>query len=439
MPYLCQACNKTTNKWSGKCPNCGQWNSIITIEEKDIKNQVSKHGNYQASYRLSDSSKMSQALYHPTTMPELNNVLGGGIVSGSLILLSGEPGIGKSTLILQILDSIKNGLYISGEETAQQILWRANRLNTNLENFNFLDETVLENIISTVLQEKPSLVVVDSIQTIYSTQIPNEPGNLSQIRLCTNKLLELSKKTKIPVIIIGHITKDGTVAGPKTLEHLVDVVLYLEGDEQYGYRLLRSSKNRYGSTKNIGLFEMTGTGMMEIKDPTLFFLESEFTAQKPSVFTIVTEGQRYFMVEVQALVSKTMFGYPQRKSVGYDLNRLHILIAILSKRLHLPLDNQDIYINVTGGLKIKDLSADLAVAAAILNSFYNHQLSDKIFAMGEIGLNGEIRSLPLMEEKLANAQSLGFKQIYAPSGKSARGKGIKMINTLAELNAIFKP
>lgn len=438
MPYLCQACNKTTNKWSGKCPNCGQWNSIITIEEKDIKNQVSKHGNYQASYRLSDTSKMSQALYHPTTMPELNNVLGGGIVSGSLILLSGEPGIGKSTLILQILDSIKNGLYISGEETAQQILWRANRLSTNLENFNFLDETVLENIISTVLQEKPSLVVVDSIQTIYSTQIPNEPGNLSQIRLCTNKLLELSKKTKIPVIIIGHITKDGTVAGPKTLEHLVDVVLYLEGDEQYGYRLLRSSKNRYGSTKNIGLFEMTGKGMMEIKDPTLFFLESEFTAQKPSVFTIVTEGQRYFMVEVQALVSKTMFGYPQRKSVGYDLNRLHILIAILSKRLHLPLDNQDIYINVTGGLKIKDLSADLAVAAAILNSFYNHQLNDKIFAMGEIGLNGEIRSLPLMDEKLANAQSLGFKQILAPKGKSTR-KGVKNINTLAELHAIFKP
>jgi len=438
MPYLCQACNKTTNKWSGKCPNCGQWNSIITIEEKDIKNQVSKHGNYQASYRLSDTSKMSQALYHPTTMPELNNVLGGGIVSGSLILLSGEPGIGKSTLILQILDSIKNGLYISGEETAQQILWRANRLSTNLENFNFLDETVLENIISTVLQEKPSLVVVDSIQTIYSTQIPNEPGNLSQIRLCTNKLLELSKKTKIPVIIIGHITKDGTVAGPKTLEHLVDVVLYLEGDEQYGYRLLRSSKNRYGSTKNIGLFEMTGKGMMEIKDPTLFFLESEFTAQKPSVFTIVTEGQRYFMVEVQALVSKTMFGYPQRKSVGYDLNRLHILIAILSKRLHLPLDNQDIYINVTGGLKIKDLSADLAVAAAILNSFYNHQLNDKIFAMGEIGLNGEIRSLPLMDEKLANAQSLGFKQILAPKGKTTR-KGVKNINTLAELNALFKP
>ncbi|HPL92969.1 MAG TPA: DNA repair protein RadA [bacterium] len=438
MPYLCQACNKTTNKWSGKCPNCGQWNSIITIEEKDIKGQASRFGNYQASYHLSEDSKVPQALYQATTMSELNNVLGGGVVSGSLILLSGEPGIGKSTLILQILDSIKNGLYISGEETAQQILWRANRLKTNLDNFKFLDETVLENIIATVLQEKPGLVVVDSIQTIYSTQIPNEPGNLSQIRLCTNKLLELSKKTKIPIIIIGHITKDGAVAGPKTLEHLVDVVLYLEGDEQYGYRLLRSSKNRYGSTKNIGLFEMTGEGLKEIKDPTMFFLESEFTAQKPSVFTIVTEGQRYFMVEVQALVSKTMFGYPQRKSVGYDLNRLHILIAILSKRLHLPLDNQDIYINVTGGLKIKDLSADLAVAAAILNSFYNHQLNDKIFAMGEIGLNGEIRSLPLMDEKLANALSLGFKQIYAPSGKATR-KGVKNINTLAELNAIFKP
>ncbi len=240
------------------------------------------------------------------------------------------------------------------------------------------------------------------------------------------------------MIIIGHITKDGAVAGPKTLEHLVDVVLYLEGDEQYGYRLLRSSKNRYGSTKNIGLFEMTEQGLKEIKDPTMFFLESEFTVQKPSVFTIVSEGQRYFMVEVQALVSKTMFGYPQRKSVGYDLNRLHILIAILSKRLHLPLDNQDIYINVTGGLKIKDLSEDLAVAAAILNSFYNHQLNDKIFAMGEVGLNGEIRALPLMDEKLANAQSLGFKQIYAPSGKSTR-KGVKNINTLAELNAIFKP
>lgn len=443
--YICNSCNQSTSKWAGRCPNCGEWNTIE--ERKSLGNKKGKrktaYGDYTKSYSLKNIVDNNKQIYNPTSLAEVNNVLGGGIVPGSVILLSGEPGIGKSTLILQLLNSIKNSLYISGEETDTQILLRAQRLKIDLDNFNFLNETNLENVINTVQKEKPSLVIIDSIQTIYSGQIANEPGNISQIRLCTNKLLELSNHSHIPIIIIGHLTKDGSVAGPKTLEHLVDVVLYLEGDPHYGYRTLRASKNRFGSTNTMGLFEMTGLGLTEIKDPTLFFLEDGLENNQNTIFSLVTEGQRSFVVEIQALVSKTAFGYPQRKSLGFDINRLHMNIAILNKRLSLPLDTQDIYLNITGGLKVKDMAADLAVAAAILNSFYNKTQSENILAIGEIGLNGEIRAVPFINDKVKTAINLGFKNIYVPySAKTAIDKKflgkIKLIKSLSEFNEMFK-
>lgn len=439
--YICTSCNQETSKWAGRCPNCGAWSTLIENLNINKKNKTS--GKAQKSYSLKEIANQERQIFQPTTLAEVDNVLGGGIVRGSVILLSGEPGIGKSTLILQLLNAIKGSLYISGEETDNQILLRAQRLGIDLDNFNFLNETHLENIIATVEAEKPNLLIIDSIQTISSELLPSEPGNITQIRLCTNKLLELSNKSRVPIIIIGHLTKDGSVAGPKTLEHLVDVVLYLEGDPHYGYRILRSTKNRYGSTATMGLFEMTSQGLAEIKDPTLFFLDNTIDKNKNSIFSLVSEGQRPFVVEIQALVSKTVFGYPQRKSLGFDLNRLQMLIAILSKRLNIPLDNQDIYLNITGGLKIKDMGADLAVAAAILNSFYNLNQTENIFALGEIGLNGEIRSIPMLNEKVKNAVNLGFKNIYLPL--SAQGnldkkweKYVKFIKNLNEFHALFK-
>jgi len=351
-----------------------------------------------------------------TKIQELDRVLGGGIMPGSLILLGGEPGIGKSTLVAQIAEAIgQNGqvIYSSGEESAGQIKARLDRLGIKAEKIKFLSETNAEKIIATISQLKPNLVIIDSIQTIYSSNIAGEPGNLNQIRGSAVGFLETAKENNIAIILIGHITKDGVLAGPKTLEHIVDTVLYLEAETTHDYRVLRASKNRFGSVNEIGIFEMTTTGFKEVANPSLVFIEPGQNLSG-SVISCIVEGTRPFLIEVQSLTSKTVFGYPQRKSSGFDLNRLQVLIAVLTKRAGLNLTNQDVILNVVGGLRISDPSLDLAVCATIASSLLNQPLSRQTLVIGEVGLGGEVRNVAKLETRLKEAEKLGFTKVILP-------------------------
>jgi DNA repair protein RadA/Sms len=367
-----------------------------------------------------------------TQVSEFDRVLGGGIVVGSLILLGGEPGIGKSTLVLQICDKIKSPiLYVSGEESASQIKMRIDRLNLNFSNLKFLGENNMEKIVAFAIEEKPSLLIVDSIQTLYSSELPSEAGSINQVRICTVKLLEIAKKFNIPILIIGHVTKDGLVAGPKSLEHLVDAVMYLEGSSQNDFRILRCAKNRFGSTNELGVFSMTGTGLLEVKNPSELFLPQNQEPISGSCLTCVMEGVRPFLIEVQALASKTLFGYPQRKTAGFDLNRLQMLIAVLIKRANIPLVNQDVHLNVTGGLKINETGADLAVCLAIISSLKDKIIKSDTLIIGEVGLGGEIRPVSQMEKRIEEAQKMNFKNIITPVFKTEK-KDLVMVKNLEE-------
>jgi len=352
-----------------------------------------------------------------SNIQELDRVLGGGIMCGSLILLGGEPGIGKSTLVAQTADTIGRNaqvIYASGEESAGQIKVRFDRLGVKAGNIKFLNETNAEKIIATIKELKPALVIIDSIQTIYSSSIAGEAGNINQIRGSTVNFLEAAKTHNIAIILIGHITKDGSLAGPKSLEHIVDTVLYLETETNHGYRILRATKNRFGSINEIGIFEMTSSGFKEITNSSSVFIEpnQNFTG---SVISCVIEGTRPFLIEVQALVTKTVFGYPQRKASGFDLNRLQVLIAVLTKRAGLNLANQDVILNVVGGLKISDPSLDLAVCSAIASSLLNQTVGNKTIVLGEVGLGGEIRQIARIEQRLNEAGKLGFIKAIVPA------------------------
>lgn len=367
-----------------------------------------------------------------TKINEFDRVLGGGIVVGSLILLGGAPGIGKSTLVLQICQNLKTPtLYVSGEESASQIKMRIDRLNLDFSNLKFLGENNIEKIASFIIEEKPGLVIIDSIQTLYSQELPSEAGSINQVRICTVKLLELAKKYNISIIIIGHVTKDGLVAGPKSLEHLVDSVLYLEATATDNFRMLRSAKNRFGSTSEIGIFNMTGSGLAEVTNPSELFLPQNQEPNSGSVITCVMEGSRPFLLEIQALVTKTLFGYPQRRASGFDSNRLQMLIAVLVKRVQIPLLNQDIHLNVTGGLKIDETGADLAVCAAIISSFKDKIIAPDTILLGEVGLGGEIRPVYQIEKRIEEAQKLKFKNIICPVIKTEK-KGLTTVKNLEE-------
>lgn len=420
--FICSNCDTQAPKWAGRCLECGAWGTLsqgIADEKKKSSPSTAPAG--AVSFSAIDEAEVPRI---PTGIDEFDQVLGGGIVPGSLILLGGDPGIGKSTVQLQIACALSRRaskdhpvIYASGEESAQQVKMRFERLKnkeTNSDALLFIGETNCEKVCSALRAHRPLLAIIDSIQTIVSSDVPSEAGSVTQVRACTVKLLEVAKKDNIPIIITGHVTKEGGVAGPKTLEHLVDTVLYLEGDASQYFRLLKTVKNRFGSTNEIGVFEMTGAGLIEVKNPSELFLSSEQEHAAGTATTAVVEGSRAFLVPIQALTSKTYFGYPQRKSIGIDANRLGLLVAVLSKRLGVNLGDQDIHVNVVGGLKITEPAADLAVCASILSSYKNKPLEKGVVVFGEVGLTGEVRTVSHTEKRLKEAEKLGFTTAYIP-------------------------
>ena len=417
--FTCTKCGAQAPKWSGRCTECGAWGTMV--EEAITKHQTGPRQQL-SNNKPAQLIKWSELPNKPvvryiTHLSEIDRVLGGGLVPGSLVLLSGEPGCGKSTLVAQIaqtLDPQLSIIYISGEESAQQIKMRLDRLNYQPQKMTFASETNAETIMATAIKYKPQLLIIDSIQTVYSDEVPSEPGSVNQIKACTIKFLELAKEHDITIILIGHLTKEGVVAGPKTLEHLVDTVIYLDNEPQHSYSLIRASKNRFGSTNEVGLLEMTGHGFRQLEKTTNLFIQP-LQGTSGSAISCLMEGSRPFLLEVQALVSKTYFGYPQRKAIGFDSNRLQILTTVLSKQTKINLADQDVIVSVAGGLKINETALDLAVCAAIASSYYNQPLPDKTLFLGEVGLAGEIRPIGKLEMRLKEAIKIGIDQVFLPA------------------------
>ena len=424
--YFCSDCGYESPKWLGKCPGCGEWNTFVEEKVSSKPGKSARKGLVRSStpVRLSEIEvKEEMRVKMPSS--ELNRVLGGGLVAGSLTLIGGEPGIGKSTLLLQNILSIRNRriLYVSGEESASQLKLRADRLGKISEDTFILCETNLDNIFTRIENVSPSLIVVDSIQTICSSEIESAAGSVSQVRECAASLLRYAKESGVPVILVGHINKDGAIAGPKVLEHIVDTVLQFEGDRQYLYRILRSIKNRFGSTNEIGIYEMAQKGLKEVKNPSEMLLSENRDEEMSGIAIGVTmEGIRPFMVEVQALVSSAAYGTPQRSVTGFDQRRLNMLLAVLEKRAKFKLSQKDVFLNIAGGLKVADPALDMAVVAAIMSSNFDISIERKWAFAGEVGLSGEIRTVTRIEQRVSEAQKLGFESILIPKGNL---KGIK--------------
>jgi DNA repair protein RadA/Sms len=414
--YVCQNCGAESAKWIGKCNACGEWNTYVEqrIHKGSSPSGFSEKREYAVPTSLND---VASAPFSRLDLKngEFNRVLGGGIVPGSLVLIGGEPGIGKSTLALQVALQVETDtLYISGEESPQQIKLRADRLGGGNGNCRVLAETSLQAIMAQVEQLKPQLLIIDSIQTLYSEGIESAPGTISQVRDCAAQLLRMAKTLHLPVVLIGHITKDGSLAGPKVLEHIVDTVLQFEGDTHHLYRILRSIKNRFGSTSEIGVYEMTGKGLREILNPSELLINQQPADLSGSAIAANMEGNRPLLIEVQALVSSAVYGTPQRTSTGFDTRRLSMLLAVLEKRANFKLASKDVYLNIAGGLRVDDPAIDLAVVAAILSSTVDIPVdADTCFA-GELGLSGEIRPVTRIEQRLGEADKLGMKRIIMP-------------------------
>ncbi|BBB91320.1 MAG TPA: DNA repair protein RadA [Methylomusa anaerophila] len=417
--FVCQECGADSSKWLGRCPGCGAWNTMI--EELVVKKTDA------AGIRLSDSKPRSIRDVDSTVTPrlvtgvrEFDRVLGGGIVPGALILIGGDPGIGKSTLLLQVAAGVSEQygtvLYITGEESAAQIRIRAERLGKIGNNLLVFTENNLETIINEAVNQKPAFVIIDSIQTMYSADIASAPGSVSQVRESTGKLLRFTKDSGIPTAIIGHVTKEGNIAGPRLLEHMVDVVLYFEGERNYAFRVLRAMKNRFGSTNESGIFSMEESGLTEVPNPSRILLAERPQGAPGSVVLAYMEGVRPLLIEIQALVSTTCFGMPRRMAVGFDYNRLIMLMAVLEKRVGMMLANQDAYVNAVGGFKVIEPAADLPVALAIASSFRNAAVDPETVVMGEVGLTGEVRMINRAEVRIAEAATLGFKRFVIPGG-----------------------
>jgi DNA repair protein RadA/Sms len=431
--YTCQKCGAEYLRWMGKCESCGEWNSVVEEVKQINENiRIKSEGRILKPQSIIDieAKKFSK---RKSGINEFDRVIGGGIVSGAVILLGGDPGIGKSTIALQVSNQLSeisnnNTLYISGEESANQVKMRAERLSTLSPGLQFLSETNIDNIIATVNDTNPGLIILDSIQTVYSNDFDSAAGSVVQVRESANRLIRCAKENNIPVILIGHVTKGGEVAGPKTLEHLVDTVLYLEGDRFHNFRILRATKNRFGSTSEIGVFEMKGDGFVEIKNPSQLFLKERKLEVPGTCVAALLEGSRTFLIEIQALTSYTNFGYPKRTASGFDLNRLQLLAAVLSKRANLKLDNQDIYINAAGGMKIKEPGADLACSLALASVYLNKIVNPSVVAIGEVGLTGEVRTVSQIEKRIGEAFNLGFKKVLVPEVdvKSNKGEVIKV-------------
>ena len=420
--YICSNCNFETPRWYGKCPECGEWNSIeerLTVKTSS-KSSTSISGSFSAVddlvYKLSNIDEKSE-LRLQTGLNELDRVLGGGIVNGSVVLLSGEPGIGKSTLVLQVCRTLcetEKVLYIAGEESPNQIKMRATRLNVSSENLYIASVTDIEKVVQTILHVKPSVVMVDSIQTMNHPNLSSATGSIVQVRECSQLLMNLAKSTNIPIMLVGHVNKDGGIAGPKVLEHMVDVVLYFEGERRDSYRILRAIKNRFGSTNEIGVFEMDETGLVDVENPSEMHLSSRPKNVSGTCVSCVMEGTRPILAEVQALVSKTSFGTPRRVATGFDFNRSALLIAILEKRGGYFFGNLDAYINIIGGLRLDEPSADLPVAMALVSNLLDKPITEGVVAMAEIGLAGELRPISQIQTRVNECTRLGFDTIVIP-------------------------
>lgn len=416
--FVCQQCGSTSPRWMGRCPDCGEWNSMVeTIVESKERSPLSYAVPRSKPQRLSEVADDGLARVQ-LPMPEFSRVLGGGIVPGSLVLVGGDPGIGKSTLLLQVsalmAEAIGKVLYVSGEESVRQMKMRAQRLGLTTDQLYLLMETNLNIIVEHIQELVPKMVVVDSIQTVYLDELKSTAGSISQVRQCASRLMQVAKGEGIPIFLVGHVTKAGAIAGPKVLEHIVDTVLYLEGDRFHAYRLLRSVKNRFGATSEVGVFEMGSQGLIEVANPSEAFLAERLPNAAGSTIAVTLEGTRPLLVEIQALASTTSFGLPRRTANGVDFNRLLLLVAVLNKRVGVRLFDQDVFVNVVGGLKINEPAADLAVATAIASSFRNTPVAADLAIVGEIGLSGELRAVGQLSKRLNEAAKLGFKRCLVP-------------------------
>ena len=415
--FVCNECGYESVKWLGKCPACNSWNTFFEQKiEKVTENGVKKIKERNEPKAL-NSYKGQEVSRISTGFGELDRVLGGGIVKGSLILLGGEPGIGKSTLILELCDKIKGEgkvLYVSGEESAEQIKLRADRLGINNDDILFLGETDIDIVKESIEELQPKLVIIDSIQTMYSDELTAAAGSVSQVREITSQIMRICKSKQITTIIIGHVTKDGTIAGPRVLEHMVDTVLYLEGERYFSYRILRGVKNRFGSTNEIGMFEMKGEGLVEIENPSEILISERDDNPSGSCIVASMEGTRPMLIELQALTTLSVFGIPKRTANGLDYNRLAVLIAVLEKRANLQIGGQDIYVNVVSGIKLNEPSIDLGIVCVCASSFKNIPIPKDTVIMGEVGLTGEVRRINMIEKRLKEAEKLGFKRCIIP-------------------------
>lgn len=440
--YFCQNCGHEESKWLGQCPACREWNTFVEEKvtpaaAKTVKERRDAQVVTLSSIETDEDDRMI------TGIEELDQVLGGGIVKGSLVLVGGDPGIGKSTLLLQVCQRLSGAgrklLYISGEESLKQIKLRANRMGEFTENLYLLCETSLDIIRGIIEQQKPDMVVIDSIQTMYNEEVGSAPGSVSQVRESTNIFMQLAKGLNISIFIVGHVTKEGTVAGPRVLEHMVDTVLYFEGDRHASYRILQGVKNRFGSTNEIGVFEMRKEGLTEVKNPSEFMLSGKPKYASGSVVACAMEGTRPMLMEIQALVCKTNFGMPRRTAAGLDYNRVNLLMAVLEKRLGLPLSGYDAYVNIAGGIRLNEPAADLGIVLAIVSSYKNRPIAEEVIVFGEVGLSGEVRAVSMPEQRVAEAKKLGFTTCVIPEvSVKTVGKvdGVKIIGVKSVGEAI---
>ena len=434
--YICSECGYSSLKWLGKCPNCDSWGTFE--EEIDIKSTFRNVESGDVSISKITDIEIEKKFRMVTPFEEFDRVLGGGLIKGEVVLITGSPGIGKSTFLLQLSQEyakIGNVFYVSGEESPRQIKQRAERVNVQSENLYILNDTNIEKIESVILKDKPKVVVIDSIQTLYSENVNSIPGSVTQIRETTLKIIEIAKKNEIAFYIVGHVTKDGKLAGPKLLEHMVDAVLQIEGEENNYYRIIRSIKNRYGSTNEISIFDMKENGISEVKNPSEFFISDRDEKNVGSIIVPIFEGSRVFLFEVQSLLGTPNFGMPRRTVEGYDKNRVEILSAVLSRSLKVDVNSKDIYINIPGGIDLNDRSSDLAVVFSLLSSIKGIPISQKIAAIGELGLRGEVRKVSFIKNRVNELEKLGFVGVYLPKSHQADFEKEK-IKTKIKLNYI---
>ena len=446
--FFCQSCGYESSKWMGQCPGCKEWNTFVEeVVDKKSAGTLAKQKATASEAKVLPLSQIEMTYDKrvSTDMKELDRVLGGGIVQGSMVLVGGDPGIGKSTLLLQVCRNLSEHnikvLYISGEESLQQIKIRAERIGNFGDSLKLLCETNLDTIKAVIDREKPQIVIIDSIQTMYNEEVSSAPGSVSQVRESTGILLQLAKGLGISIFIVGHVTKEGTVAGPRVLEHMVDTVLYFEGDRHASYRILRGVKNRFGSTNEIGVFEMRETGLAEVKNPSEYMLNGRPENASGSVVACTMEGTRPLLIELQALVCHSNFGIPRRQTTGTDFNRVNLLMAVLEKRSGVQLSSCDAYVNITGGIKIQEPAIDLGIVLAILSSFRNKALNPKLVAFGEVGLSGEVRAVSMAKQRVAEAEKLGFEECVVPLvslEECKKGSKIRVIGVSSVQDAVDK-